>query len=641
MDLPLHTKAVSKILLDMVLALRPHLSDATFERLEYAISLISDADRWLKVLDQFPLSEREKNIVSRLTPEHLAQMVSDDVIEPVGVGTTFVPGKGFPCHEVKYKPLPAGDPRTPDFVGVNGVDYVIVNRLRLIQWTEALNVPERRHWLPDVSLPSFSDMLRDLVPGMKFTSFDLTASFFQILLSPEVRQFFGLQTESGERFQYKVLPMGCYLAVEVLQAVHVAIVEASINAVPRASDNVSYLVYVDNVRFASKSETFLEQVKEKYLQFCKDANFTLNAEPGNLIHQSGEFCGIMYSTEDQPVVSLPPGQLDKLKRSFTVAFNKSATVREFLGLMSRLYWCSRVLKIDLSFAYHPLKLARSYSRDVAKGRLSMDSKVTSWRSLRPIFKKLQNVLYRNEPTPVQHTGPSQYYLATDASMSGFGAVLIDKVSGSVDYMGGPWSPVESKRHINELEVVAITRALEYWPHLVGNVVELHVDNMTAKAVWKKGRAKSFFLNNRVFEGLQLRMKTPMNLHYINTVLNPSDEPSRGLPLNPAKVLAWAKALGLEEAFSIPSCAANSNLAKCQPAKRLSPSSYPTPPQHGPSQELHGRPLTLSALTSNPGVALPVHSPYHTAPPVYSEFSPIKIQDMIKANVNPAPHFYSV
>ena len=332
---------------------------ATMDRLLYAASLCNDASIYRRLLELYPILPDEYVPPSRLCAEYLASMSQKCVAEliPDGVGPPPVNGVGFTLNETKFKPImnataptnttavpanstavpantcavPGFPPIPPAFTGVSGIEYEKIVRARLLQDTCLLNKTHRRLPMPDICLPSFDDMMCHIEPGMKFVSYDLVASFFQMPLHPDVRNYYAFYTPDGTRYRYCVLPMGCYLACEVLQAHHTAICEAACHGLP----DVKFLVYIDNVRFASHNTASLLKAKDRYLQLCKDARLTLNVEPGNDVHTTGDFCGITYSTTTTAEVCLPPAQLDKLKDSFKTAYRSRCTVKDYMSLISR------------------------------------------------------------------------------------------------------------------------------------------------------------------------------------------------------------------------------------------------------------------------------------------------------------------
>ena len=91
--------------------------------------------------------------------------------------------------------------------------------------------------------------------------------------------------------------------------------------------------------------------------------------------------------------------------------------------------------------------------------------------------------------PLQERASSMV-LSTDASMSGWGAVLTSRKAK------GRWSPLERENHINYLELLAVYRAIMIFrKELQNKVVSLQLDNVTAASYpVKEGGTRSQVFN---------------------------------------------------------------------------------------------------------------------------------------------------
>ena len=524
---------------------------AVAARLRKAARFCNDPEFLKQHFAKFPLTGKESSIKSRFAKDLADQLRASNVTEEGSPDDMMC--VAFGVLEEKYKPT--NDPAVAAYRDMLGNYFKKIVRLRAILWPEALNEDERRAEMDYIDLPTLGQQLEDIKHGMYFRCYDLTASFFQVGLEPGCRSIFGFQDAEGGFHRYKVLPMGFYGACEVMQAIHEALVSIAKNRVI-GGRTVSSKVYIDNVRFAHKNTALLDEVGDCYVQVCREINVTLNVEPVNQTHQAGEFCGITYNTSCAPAcVSLPQGQLNKLHRDMALLHHPDCSVREFLRVIGRLRYCSRVLHLDLSFAYHILKFARRVSRDLALGQRHLTDPVRLWASTRQVIAHWHMHLASNPPTPVLHKLPPRFFLATDASKWGYGAVLIDRNSGRVYHFGRRWSGLYAARHINELEVMAVHLSIEHFADILqGAQIAVYVDNESARLCMSTGHSRGFFLNRRVYEaGLYVR-NLPMLIHRVTTGDNPSDEPSRDIPPSPEKIRRWAVSIGLGDLFE-PNCVA--------------------------------------------------------------------------------------
>ena len=128
---------------------------------------------------------------------------------------------------------------------------------------------------------------------------------------------------------------------------------------------------------------------------------------------------------------------------------------------------------------------------------------------------------------------TSFVLATDASTTGWGAVLVD-AAGHVRTVSGKWRVPHTSHEINELEAAAVASAWLYFRHLFRNdeVVTILTDNTATLFTLRKGRAKEFPLNGAIDRVLRLLDSNPnVRIAHVDTEANPADAMSRGLPLD--------------------------------------------------------------------------------------------------------------
>ena len=130
-------------------------------------------------------------------------------------------------------------------------------------------------------------------------------------------------------------------------------------------------------------------------------------------------------------------------------------------------------------------------------------------------------------TPLRNVTDADVVLFVDASLSGWGAVLVH--AGIVYSTGASWTEDE-KSNINVLEALAVgNAAAEFARFLAGNDVHIMMDNTSALSSLKKGSARSGALNSAVAHTLrQLGVAKPRatTVTYIASRQNPADGPSR-------------------------------------------------------------------------------------------------------------------
>ena len=508
-------------------------------RFQTAIRFLNDPTLYEDLLHQRPVHPSESPSQQTYSMEDVRlQMKHGHVSKQASPRVLGIP---FTVYEEKFKEiceslLQEGD--IPEKVH-NGVRYIrCYPRRRPILWPRIFNDRSDLFKMYDIDLPSLEAQLAPLQPGMKFRAYDLTASFFQLPLDPSVQPFYSFVAEDGETYSYSVLPMGFFGACEVMQVIHLSIVYLAQERT--GLQRVPFNVYIDNVRFASRDEDELETLSSMYRSLCDQVSVALNEEPCNNLHTEEDFCGVHYACSDtHAFIRLPVGQVSKIQRDLAILLSSRCTVADFTKVVSRLFWGSRVLHLDLGFAYYAIKFLRKVSYDIAKGLRVPSDQLNMWSSVRPVFQHWGALLIANKAVEVHLERPAEFLLATDASLKGYGAVLVNRLTGEVDVFGGPFSHLESNRSINELETIAVQRAFTRFAHKIeGAHVKLFLDNNAAKASLQRGRSASFLLNDKVLDALPPLRKSHVTFERLATKDMVADEPSRNLPLDVPKLQRW-------------------------------------------------------------------------------------------------------
>ena len=145
---------------------------------------------------------------------------------------------------------------TKEQIRVTGSLFSVVEaekgRRRPIYWPKALN-RALEDKIPQVEL---SDSIEhaQVEKNIWAATFDLKASFFQIELPPRTRELFGLMTNCGTH-RFKRLPMGFSASPFIMNEVTKLCAATGV-------ENVRTDVYIDNVRFTSKSKELVEKASQ-------------------------------------------------------------------------------------------------------------------------------------------------------------------------------------------------------------------------------------------------------------------------------------------------------------------------------------------------------------------------------------------
>lgn len=282
-------------------------------------------------------------------------------------------------------------------------------------------------------------ILKGISRNSFFTSLDLTDAYFSIPIHESDRKYLKFVWKD-KLYAFQCLCFGISCAPLVFTKV-VKVVFSHI----RSMGIDSYFYIDDSLYQAENFELALKNVKTTK-EFIKSVGFDINEEKSVFVpSQRIIFLGYIIDSV-QFKVFLPEDKIEKiLNLSKKMLKNETVTIRELaqlIGLYSSAHYavkCAhlfhRYLDIDKIEA---LKLSKqNFNANVtisSKGR----SEINWW---------ITNLEFMNGK-PIRETSPN-HYLQTDASLSGFGAVLANKSTQ------GRWNLDEQSLHINVLELKAI------------------------------------------------------------------------------------------------------------------------------------------------------------------------------------------
>lgn len=440
------------------------------------------------------------------------------------------------------------------------VNEQVKNRRRGIFWPRGINdwLAEEQDglglWQPDIgdTLEAVKDLHK---PNLFAACFDLSISFFQCELSPEVRPFYAFKSD-GRFYRLTRMPMGQRWAAFLMHAVTETLAYRA-----AAGHNVKVRAFVDNVRFLG-DEHSVRLAATAFKDLCHAAGVTLNDEEENAVHQRGDFLGLHFDYARR-LVRLSAKTEQKIKAFETTLTDPNLCLEACASGFGLLYYASRVLRLPLAQFYWPIKFYRKRMSELANGKLKWSSKADLWRCIRQDVNRWVAALRKNTfvGPDLPTTNEFRYILATDASITGYGGVLFDQHSGEVRSYGGKWHRAHKCDDINTLEGDAVSRCYKHFrTTLSGLPVLLLVDNTSVVHCLKRGHAREYTLNKSISHILDVLQQNPdVRVCHIDTELNPADDISRGKPLSPqltSHVLAggrryWRSSLKVAAPVSIP------------------------------------------------------------------------------------------
>ena len=469
------------------------------KQLEHNLKWLTD----VRMYSNVPKQDLERARPSTLPMTHILQMEESKFVERTTIDEVKAYGNLFGVFEQPKPNWPKGRirPVFDDFHVNEHTDYS--------EDTDAMDVN------------STAEQIKALRPGDHASAFDMTSSFHQMNLSPEVRAYHCFRASDGSWWRYMVEPMGHGPASCIMDTVMKILATARMKNPPRVTQT-----FVDNVRFVDNVQT--DTVQDSSAQFLRNCAFvkcTLNDEPLNKIHTQGVWCGVFnnYTTAE---VRLPQRGLDKLEK--LPEYRAGMSVADLFERMGYIFFASFVLQTRLDRHYMLMKYYRRVAARFSRGEVTLETNLDPWSST---YRHMHTVTaYLKQNTDVCHfSAPkSPVTMFTDASDKGWGATLFTQ--GRMFSFGAVFSNKEAKRHINEKESMAIVLALEHFASLLhGRDIILKIDNTSVIGALRKGYSPSFRMNSRVTEALDAlhdREGATFAFEYVPSKDNLADFPSR-------------------------------------------------------------------------------------------------------------------
>ena len=234
------------------------------------------------------------------------------------------------------------------------------------------------------------------------------------------------------------------------------------------------IAYIDDILVLAESQELAKNHVEGVVYLLQCLGFLKKSvlEPA----QSMEFLGLTVDTVAMEL-KLPVEKIKKIRaetRSMATVEHTCTSARAIARLMGKINATSRVIPPAPLF-YHHLQMALSealnsnsqcyetqvslspYSREELKW---WDNHMVKWNGKSLLAKEIEMII------------------DSDASLMGWGAVCQNQRTG------GPWSQTESQMHINCLELLAATLAVQtFLKHKTRLSVLLRLDNMHTPQQW--------------------------------------------------------------------------------------------------------------------------------------------------------------
>ena len=313
-----------------------------------------------------------------------------------------------------------------------------------------------------------SSIRTSVLPNHWGVSLDLTDAYFHIPIHPTSRKLLRFCV-GNQVFQFKALPFGLSLAplvfVKVMRKV----------AAFLRLNGVMLLIYFDDWLLLQANPHILINNLSFSWDTVSRLGLLLNPTKSSLVpSQDFIFVGMRFLTY-QNLIQVPPTRVDSILNLSAVVLKRTKiSARTFLSLLGTLNSAAdliqlgrlhlRPLQLYLLSRWRPHRDPISFSVPLT----TLFKEALSWWSIRPHL--LMGV-------PLSSPEP-ELFLVSDASQTGWGAHL--EPSGAM--VSGQWSNTELLLHINNLELLASFKAVQYFvTQLEHQSVRLVTDNSTVVA----------------------------------------------------------------------------------------------------------------------------------------------------------------
>ena len=307
--------------------------------------------------------------------------------------------------------------------------------------------------------------LRDIILRNDYVlKLDLKDAYFAVPIHKQDQKYLAFKWE-GRMYRFTCLPFGLSNAPRVFTKIMRTVV-----AYLRAQ-GVRMVIYLDDMLFLSQKEEELLRWRSLVLDLLENLGFLVNYPKSSLTpSQKIEFLGFWLNTATLQLL-LPKDKLSKtVKEAQNLLQADTASARQLAQLIGIF---TSTLPAILPAPLHYRGLQELKHAILRKGGYNTSQSLTA-EAREDLQWWAQNLPQMNGRALLREN-PAMA-IKTDASLTGWGAVCLE------DAIGGPWTKEEKSLHINCLELLGATFAVQAFAKDKQNIViQLHIDNATLVA----------------------------------------------------------------------------------------------------------------------------------------------------------------
>ncbi|KAJ9439669.1 hypothetical protein DIPPA_13346, partial [Diplonema papillatum] len=249
------------------------------------------------------------------------------------------------------------------------------------------------------------------------------------------------------------------------------------------SSEVLVHVWVDNIRYAGPRNLVLKATSYPDA-LAAEARITSKAADTRNAACRYEFLGVDWKHSDG-TVGVSAKMQSRLQRAEESVRAGKMSAAEIKSLAGRLLHASAIAGVYVGEYYFALKFFR-LTNALNRGEKCLDENVVLSHGLQRALPSWMQRVQRRRIVPVAAQSP-KLAVFVDASLDGWGGVLVDVDTNDMVVVGSCWNRVEKRLHINQLEAMAFERSVKaISPAYAGSTVTVIVDNTSVQGVARKG-----------------------------------------------------------------------------------------------------------------------------------------------------------
>ena len=302
--------------------------------------------------------------------------------------------------------------------------------------------------LAGIKLPT-TEKLRSMAVRKYFIQFDAAAFFDQFPLTQQVARYFGIPMTLHQQSRqpgdtYRVLPMGFMPSCDVAQITAEVLTDF-------VKDGVECVCYIDNFFFAGDSKTAVDAAGAEFLRRCRACGVVINLPDGSMptpnnpptvtYTDSADVLGEHYDFTAQTRCATS-STMAKLKLACEVIATQQQDLvsrRQIAAVFGLLFFATRVLDVSPAPFYFAMRFYREMASSTGLDEWDEVAPRLPSKALGEVQLWLQRIAL-NIPVKILEVRKTSMYIFTDASVWGYGGVIITPEGVSTTSV--PWTNLD-------------------------------------------------------------------------------------------------------------------------------------------------------------------------------------------------------